>query len=557
MDILGLHSVSHSAAACLIRDGEILAAAEEERFDRIKHSGAFPLNAIRFCLDTARTDLSSVSGIAVAYDPMKVAAYSIVHALAWNGIAQPSEVVRTIRDEWHTLDGVLGARRWLRNGDARLRVQYVSHHLAHAASSFLFSPFNTASILTLDGYGEHTSTMFACGTGKTIRPLGSVSFPSSLGLLYNALTEFLGFRPDAEEGTVMGLAAYGHPEYSELFRRIVRPTPAGFSSDVSYLGHSGQHATAKLRHVLGPPREPGSPVTQREMNIAASLQQTTEEVSIHLARLLHQQDPRDDLCLAGGVALNCVMNGKLLEHTPFKRIFVPPAPGDAGTAMGAAGLLWYRLSGASRLECSPTSFLGPSYDDASVLDAITKAKTPHRRCDDPVAVAADLLHRGQVIGWFQGRMEFGPRALGNRSILASPCVPTMTDFINTRVKFRETFRPLAPAVTEEDASDFFRTLGPSPFMNMSYIVHPEVRAAIPAVVHADGSARVQTVSQNENPQFWQLLKSFQARSGVPVLLNTSFNIRGEPIVNTPSEAVQSYLQTPIDSLIIGNYLLSK
>jgi carbamoyltransferase len=575
MITLGINAVFHDPAACLVRDGVVVAAAEEERFTRIKHgkrpvpfsTWELPFHAIDFCLASAGVHLRDVDHVAYSFDPWLLMDGRRGHST----ITLPLEPsAHPVPEEWTAawdplfLSSIVNAPRHLASGvphhlQARFhgvsasgpwRWHFVPHHLAHAASAFLPSPFEEAAVMTLDGRGELATTCYGVGRGASMEMLGQVEMPHSLGLLYEEVTRHLGFLHSSDEYKVMALASYGSPRYLGAFREAIR------------LGDDGRYTISMeaLQQVLGPPRARGSSVEPRHHDIARSLQAALEETVLSLARWLHGRlEPgpaRAALCLAGGVALNCVMNAALRDQGPFDRLWVQPAAGDAGTALGAALLVDARERGGARSWRMEQAYLGPSYEDGEIESFLRWSGLRFRRMDDVASESAERLARGRVMGWFQGRMEFGPRALGARSILASPLDPAMRDRMN-EIKDREDFRPVAPAVLEEEAAAWFTGAVESPFMLFTWDVRPDRRGRIPAVEHVDGSARIQTVRRDQNPLYHALLQAFRDRTGVPVLINTSFNTRGEPIVCTPRDAVECFWTSPLDDLVIGSFLLSK
>jgi carbamoyltransferase len=431
--------------------------------------------------------------------------------------------------------------------DGPYRWHFVDHHVSHAASAFHASPFQQAAVLTLDGRGERATTTYSVGHGNRLERLGQVDLPHSLGLLYAQVTSYLGFLHCSDEYKVMALASFGKPRYVEEFRHIVR------------VGAEGQYTLEPLclEERFGPPRQRGNPLEQRHYDIAHSLQTVLEETALHLVHWLHEATSADDLCLAGGVALNCVMNARLRDRGPFRRIWVQPAAGDAGTALGAA--LWVDLQerrSEERAYLMDHAFLGPAYGDGEIEQFLQWSKLNYRRLNDIAEETADLLVQDKVIGWFQGRMEFGPRALGARSILASPLHASMQTRLN-EIKDREDFRPVAPVVLEEEADRWFSHASKSPFMLFIYDVLPDKADRIPAVRHVDGTARIQTINRSQNAVYYDLLKAYQKRTGVPVLVNTSFNTQGEPIVCSPRDAVETFWTSPLDALVIGSFLVNK
>ena len=569
MDTLGINAAYHDQAACLVRDGVVLAAAEDERFTHVKHgkrpvpfsTWELPFHAIDYCLREAGITLGDVDHVAYSYDP------DLLLGKHRDAATIPIPLRSAPQDGWENpwdplfLSSIVNAPGQLLDGaphhlqarfrDARSRGHFrwhpVAHHLAHAASAFHASPFDRAAVMTLDGRGERATTGYAVGEGTDLEWLGQVHMPHSLGILYEDVTDYLGFLRSSDEYKVMALASYGRPKYVAEFREIVR------------LGDRGQYTIAPLRleERFGPARLRGGPVEQAHFDIAHSLQVVLEETVIELARWLHGASGCDDLCMAGGVALNCVMNARLRDRGPFRRIWVQPAAGDAGTALGAA--LWIdarERPGAGRDFVMDHAFLGPAYADDEIEAFLRWSKLPYRKLANVAEEAAEILAADRVIGWFQGRMEFGPRALGARSILASPIHPEMQSRLN-EIKDREDFRPVAPVVLEEEAAEWFAGAGVSPFMLFVHDVRPEKADLIPAVRHVDGTARIQTINRAQNPAYYDLIAAFRARTGVPVLVNTSFNTRGEPVVCTPRDAVESFWTSPLDALVIGSFLLEK
>jgi carbamoyltransferase len=573
MYTLGINAAFHDPAACLVRDGVVLAAAEEERFTHVKHgkrpvpftTWELPFHAIDYCLKEAGITLNDVAHVAYSFDPYLLlgkrrddATVPIPlkpgpqpKAKGFDGPWDPLFLASISNAPGFLADGVplhLQARfRGVRLGAEPYRWHWVPHHLAHAASAFNCSPFHRAAVLTLDGRGERATTGYGLGEGNRIEWLGQVQMPHSLGMLYERVTEYLGFLHGADEYKVMALASFGKPRYLAEFRDIIR------------LGARGQYTIGPLRldERFGPARLKGGPLEAKHYDIASSLQVVLEENVLEICKWLHDATGADDLCMAGGVALNCVMNARLRERGPFKRIWVQPAAGDAGTALGAA--LWTDVKVRGTDERAWTmdhAFLGPEASDDEIEGFLKWTKAPYRRLNDVAEETADILAQDKVIGWCQGRMEFGPRALGARSILASPIHADMQARLN-EIKDREDFRPVAPVVLEEEAANWFVNGGYSPFMLFVYDVRPEAAGRIPAVRHVDGTARIQTVNRAQHPRYYDLLKAFQRRTGVPVLVNTSFNTRGEPIVCSVRDTVECFWTSPMDALVIGSFLLEK
>ena len=563
MLVLGLSNM-RDAAAALVRDGWVLAAAEEERFVRIKHVTAFPVNAIAYCLREAGVRLADVDGIAVPWKYWVIgrrAALAMGAMLRSPGLfrVKGRRAVERISREWMELAFLTGRLRG-QVGPLMSRPVYFDHHLCHAASSFFVSPFERAAVLVIDGASEAHTAMLAMGEGNRIRVLHRIDLPHSLGQFYAAMTAFLGFRPDHDEYIVMGLSAHGEPRYADLLRtHILRLIPDGdlrLNTGLLdfHLARVGIFLP-ELQRLLGPNRCPEDDLTQRHRDVAASVQLVLEEAVLHLGRHLKRLTGAEHLCLAGGVAFNCVANSRLVCEAGFSRVFVQPAAGDAGAALGAA-LWWSHRRGEVPRHVMGHAYLGPQYGEEVCRRAIARAgltgkvlPTDHL-CDH---VARELT-RGRLVFWFQGRMEWGPRALGNRSLLADPRREDMRELINAKVKLREPFRPFAPSVLEERAADYFNLSSPSPFMLFTAPVRPSAKGLVPAVVHVDGTARIQTVDRDSNPIFRRLLETFEQMTGVAVLLNTSFNVQ-EPIVCTPDDAVNCFLHTDVDWLVLGNLLV--
>jgi carbamoyltransferase len=572
MYTLGVNAVYHDSAACLVRDGVVLAAAEEERFTRIKHgkrpvpfsTWELPYAAIDYCLRAGDITLADVDFVAYSYDPyllldkhasdatislpLEPSAYPA--STEWESAWDPLFLASIVNAPRHLASGAphhLKARFRGVRADGPFRWRFVEHHIAHAASAFHDSPFERAAVMTLDGRGERATTSYWLGEGNDLERIGQVNYPHSLGLLYEEVTDYLGFLRSSDEYKVMALASYGQPRYLDEFRAMI------------HLGENGQYTIASLRleERFGPARARGGPLTEKHYDLARSLQQALEEAALSLARWLYDVTETDALCLAGGVALNCVMNARLRDRGPFEHIWVQPAAGDSGTALGAA--LWVdalERQATERAYHMEHAFLGPEYSDEEIEAFLRWSKLPYRRMSNIPEETVDLLAADKVIGWFQGRMEFGPRALGGRSILASPISPDMQARLN-EIKDREDFRPVAPVVLEEEAARWFMNAEKSPFMLFVYDVRPEQAERIPAVRHVDGTARIQTINRAQHPLYYDLLRAFQTRTGVPVLVNTSFNTRSEPVVCSPRDAVECFWTSPLDALVIGSFLLQK
>ncbi len=565
--VLGINHNSHDSAASLLVDGEPVAVAEEERFIRKKHAGDVPVHATRFCLERAGVKPRDIDHVAFFYDPYLVMRKRLSLFVRYFP-ASLNLLLDMTAPATHILSMFLGEARLLRRqlfgGDpgCRYRFHYVEHHRAHAASALMLSPFARAAVLSLDGTGEWATTWMGKGEENRLHLLRETTFPHSVGLVYTSVTHYLGFRPWSGEGKVMGLAAYGDPaRYLPAFRQIIRPTPEGFAVDMSYFRYHvrfwREWASQKFVDTFGPPRLPESALERRHEDIAAALQAVTEEIGLHLAGVLQRATGERNLCLAGGVALNCVMNGKILRESPFGDVFVQPMANDAGTSLGAALYVHHVVLGHPRTTALESASLGPEFGAAECAAALQRHPVVFHESDDVARETAALLAEGKIVGWFQGRMEVGPRALGNRSILADPRRAEMKDRVNARVKHREGFRPFAPSVLVERAGEYFEGCRESPYMILNFVVRREKREVIPAVTHVDGTARVQTVAREASPLYYRLIEEFARLTGVPVLLNTSFNVRGEPIVHTPDEAIVGLLGTDMDRLVIGPYVAQK
>jgi carbamoyltransferase len=586
--ILGLSAYYHDAAAALVVDGRVVAAAQEERFTRRRHDERFPAHAARWCLESQGLGLADLDAV-IFYDKPFLKFERLLEtylACAPHGLHSFVAAMPVWIKEKLFLKTEL--RRELRalaaTGSPVPRLLFSEHHLSHAASAFFPSPFERAAVLCLDGVGEWATASAWVGEGARLRPLWELHFPHSLGLLYSAFTYYTGFKVNSGEYKMMGLAPYGEPRFADLIRRHLVDVKADgtFRLDMRYFGYAtGLRMTTEHFHALfgGPPRGPGDPVDQRTMDLAASIQQVTDDIVLRLARTLRRETGERNLCLAGGVALNCVSNGLLLREGVFDDLWIQPAAGDAGGALGAALLAWHE-SGGSRVrdgdgDAMSGACLGPEWSDDAAEAFCREQGLPYERLGPgPMAErVSGLLASGAIVGWMQGRMEFGPRALGNRSILADPRNPAMQRDLNLKIKFRESFRPFAPAVLAEEVQAHFELDRPSPYMLLvAPVRHAEaaprveggpaglerlraVRSPLPAVTHVDRSARVQTVDRRTNARFHGLIDAFRRITGVPVLVNTSFNVRGEPIVCSPTDAYQCFMGTAIDALVIGPCLL--
>jgi carbamoyltransferase len=579
--VLGINAYHGDVAAAVLRDGELVAAVEEERFRRIKHYAGFPRDAIRACLAIAGAEPRDIDAFAVSRDPKahlwRKGVFALKHRPSLSLIRDRAANAMSVR---HIADACASAMG-LEQSHVAGRIHYVEHHAAHLASSFFASPFDDAAVCAIDGFGDFVSTSTGVGRGPCIAIQNRVFFPHSLGLLYLALTQFLGFPKYGDEFKVMGLAPYGEPSFADKIRQVVHVGEHGeLCLDLSYFTHwsggmamtwddgepeIGRVFTPKLEALLGPARRPEDPLEPRHEALAASLQRVYEEMAFAILRALHTRVRNPRLCLAGGCAMNSVANGKIRSETPFADLYIQPAAGDNGTALGAALHVWHQLGGNRRFQMRH-GYWGPQFDEASIAAAIDarQREIEARHCarsriaseEHLCEWTASRIADGNVVGWFQGRMEWGARALGNRSIVADPRRRDMRDIINVRIKYRERFRPFAPSVAVEALNDFFVDAVPDPFMIQVYPVRPEKRDVIPAVTHVDGSGRLQTVSRETNPRYWSLIQAFARKTGVPVLLNTSFN-ENEPIVLTPDEALDCFLRTDMDVLVMGSHVLEK
>jgi carbamoyltransferase len=561
MKILGINHSNDSAAA-LVVDGRVIAASQEERFTRLKHDAGFPDKAIDFCLKSQGLKLADLDAIGFFWNPG-------IHAEA-----PPRRMVNSVRHHLEYLygvpsrlipelgEGVSSVEQIIHLASGgKLAIHYITHHLCHAAAAFFTSPFEDAAILTADGYGERQSTTIYRGTGTKLELLAEVDFPHSIGSLYAALTDYLGFRANSGEGKVMGLASYGSPsEYVGKLLKLISFTERGFELDLSYFEyfHDRPHRySQKLVDLLGLPRLPESAIDKRHQDISFALQAVTEEAMLHLADMARKLTSAKNLCVAGGVALNCVANGRMQRETPFEKFFFYPAAGDTGTSVGAALVVEHLLNGGERSMEVASEYLGQGFTSAQVKAVLDRGQLRYHTLENPELVAARMVADGLIIAWFQGRAEFGPRALGNRSILADPRGKDMKDVLNAKVKFREVFRPYAPSVLEESCGKYFGSPVPSPYMLRAYPTLPELIDKLPAITHVDGTARVQTVSEQQNPRYYRLIKEFGRLTGIDCVLNTSFNIRGEPIINTVDEAIKCLMTTGLDALFVEDFLVVK
>ena len=561
MKVLGLN-FSNDAAAALVVDGVVVGAVQQERFSRQKHDASFPAAAVNWCLREGGLTLQDVDAVGFFWNPG-------IHAEPSNHrmTAVPRDHLEYLYSvPVHLMRHFDGAsvdrveQTFHLRGGHKLSMHFLQHHLCHAAGALFRSNFERAAILTVDGYGERASTHLARGVGREIETLLEVEFPHSLGSFYAAITQYLGFKANSGEGKVMGLASYGTPRYADALRPMVQLHDGGFDLDLSYFSYflpRRRRYTDRLVRLLGPERVPESAIEARHQDIAASLQLVTEEALVHLAKLARTLSGEDNLAMSGGVALNCVGNGRIAREAGFAHCYFMPAASDAGTALGAALYVSHCLGDVPRVLQPETDALGPQFSDAQIEEVLRVSGCSYSRPPSIAEAAADLLADGKILGWFQGRAEYGPRALGNRSILADPRAASMKDVLNARVKFREYFRPFAPVVPEEHAEAFFGVGHRTPYMLEAHPVPMERRAQLGAVTHVDGTARVQTIRRDQNAPYYDVVSAFGRRTGVPVLVNTSFNIRGEPVVNSVAEALRCYFTTDMDALALGPFLLVK
>ena len=578
MIVLGINAYHANASAAILVDGRLIAAVEEERLNRVKYAAGLPSRAIQYCLNAAGAKLTDVDHIAVPRDPWARIGTKLRFAIRMPRFAMERAKVAA---RFGGLKEELGAALEIDPQNIRAQFHRIEHHRAHLASTFFVSPFERAAVLSADGLGDFASTMWGTGEGSNLHITGSVAFPHSLGMFYTAMTQYLGFRKFGEEYKVMGLAAYGSPMHRNEFRDIVQAAnPLGVRLNLRYFTHhkSGPEMTwnrsdetpvvgniisKELEKRFGPARDPEQPIEQHHKDFAASMQLRLEEVMLANVNALHKQTKAKALCLAGGVAFNCIANGKILEQTPFERIYIQPAAGDGGLSIGAAFAVYHEILGKARSFQMDHPFWGPGFETTEIRNAVTM----HRSSNSDVQIAeldeealvrvtAKHISQGKVLGWFQGRAEWGPRALGNRSILADPRRAEMKETLNRRIKHREIFRPFAPSILEEFVGEYFEQTHTSPFMTFAYPVRVSKRTVIPAPTHVDGTARLQTVNREAHPLYWRLLRAFGELTGVPVLLNTSFN-DNEPIVCRPQEALACFERTKMDVLVLGNFILEK
>lgn len=580
--ILGINAFHGDASACLLKDGQLIAAAEEERFRRIKHWAGFPSEAIQYCLSEASIGISQVEHIAINRDPsanlLQKALFAFLKKPSLSAITDRLKNAGKVKDVTELLNHSLGKSK----DQVSAKIHHIEHHLAHLGSSFFVSPYQQAAVVSVDGFGDFVSTMWGTGDDTSITIKDKVHFPHSLGLFYLAITQYLGFPHYGDEYKVMGLAPYGQPVHLGSMRRIVKLLPKGlFELNLDYFSHHsegvamvwddgepkiGKVFTDQLEKLLGPSRNSGEELTQYHKDIAASAQAMYEEAFFHLLNHVASETKMNSLALAGGCAMNSVANGKIFNHTPFKEVYIQPAAGDSGGSIGAAYAVWHQLLNHPRAFVMHHSYWGPSYSANQIQSLLQErsndigtAQCTITRYDNELPLCqrtAQAISEGKVIGWFQGRMEWGPRALGNRSILGDPRRADMKDILNLKIKRRESFRPFAPSILRESTGAWFDVDCDVPFMLQVFQIKEEKWQLIPAVTHVNGSGRLQTVTELQNPRYYKLIKSFEGISGVPILLNTSFN-ENEPVVCKPEEALDCFLRTQMDILVLGDYVIER
>ena len=563
--VLGINSVGYNTSSALLRDGKVVFAVEEERLIREKRTRNFPFQGIREALKVSGLQFDDLDAVAISWNPaINLEALNLPQSSRARYYGEifysvPNQLMSLKRGNFSSL-----SQQIIDFMDGKkLTIYYVTHHLAHAAT-FFYSPFEQSAVMTVDAFGEKHCVLFAKGIDNKLKILWAQEFPHSLGSFYSAMTEYLGFKTRSDEWKVMGASAYGDPKrfYNKLRSIILLKKLGGFELDLSYFNHYQFYRpllySSKLTQLLGlSPNNPGEPLTQDYFDFAAAVQKVLEDVYFHLLNQLYEETKLDNLVLSGGTALNSVANGKILEKCPFKNIFVPPMPDDSGTSLGAAHYVYNQVWEHPRNYVMESNYFGPEYTNESVEEHLKKFKISYRILTNPAKTGAELIASGKIIGWFQGRLEFGDRALGNRSILADPRYSSMKDKVNETIKYREPFRPFAPSILVEFLEKYFVKASPTPFMEKVFLIRKKMQNIIPAVTHEDGTGRLQTVDKKQNPLYRQLIEEFYKLTGVPVVLNTSFNLNGEPIVCSPLDALRTFYSSGLDVLIIGNYLVEK
>lgn len=575
MYILGLNAYHGDSSACIYKDGTLIAATEEERIRRVKHWAGLPTEAIKFCLDEANIQLSDIDYVTVSRDPKAKLGEKVIRTLK-NGIS-----LKAVKDRGANSIKITGIKKDIADAlgfdlkHVKAKVKFIEHHRSHMASSYHVSPFQEAAILSIDGMGDFTSTMRGIGRGNSIEVIDSVSYPHSIGIFYTSFTQYLGFPHYGDEYKVMGLSPYGSPKYTDkVWDVIIKKNNGLFELNPIYFKHfkegvamSWESGSPEIGRIFsdafiaqfGPIRKKGEEMTQYHKDLASSVQRVTEEVIFMMAEDLYQKTGLKNLCITGGVAQNSVANGKILANTSFEHLFVPPAGHDAGTSVGSALYHYHVNLENDRLPFQHQAYTGACFDKNDIQSFLDSERIKYNFIEDDeqlIDSVANFLHQGKVIGWFQGRAEFGPRALGNRSIIVDPSRDDAKELLNSKIKRRESFRPFAPSILKEATKDYFEVIDDVPFMEKVYQIKKEKRSVIPAVTHVDGSGRLQTVSMEDNPKYYKLIKKFSSLSGIPILLNTSFN-ENEPIVNTPKHAYDCFARTNMDILVLGNFILSR
>ena len=562
--ILGLNSAGFSTSSALIVDGEVAFAAEEERLIREKRTRRFPVQGVRQALKTADLNLDDLDAVAVAWNPaINLESFNLPHSQRARYLGEifynvPNHLMALKESNSASL-----SRQTIEFLDGNeLDIYYVTHHLSHA-SSFFISPYEQAAIMTVDAFGEKHCVMFSEGKDTQLNSLWSQEFPHSLGSFYSAMTSLLGFKSQSDEWKLMGASSYGDPNrFYKTLKSIVFLKEEGFELDLSYFNHYQFHRpglyTPKLIQLLGlSPNQRDQPLSQEYYDLAATAQRIAEDIYFHLLNQLHRRTQQDKLVLAGGVALNSVANGKILEKTPFKEVFIPPVPDDSGGSLGSAYYVYHQIKGQPRHYVMRSNYYGPGFSNSEIQTALNKFKVKYTVVENPALAAAELIAGGQIVGWFQGRMEFGDRALGNRSILADPRDAKMKDKVNETVKYREPFRPFAPSILLEYVDEYFVNATPTLFMEKVFPIRTEKQHLIPAVTHVDGTGRLQTVTKEQNALYWQLIHEFHKLTNIPVVLNTSFNLKGEAIVASPQDALRTFFSSGLDILVMGDCLIEK
>ena len=565
--ILGICSDVFITSAVLLEDGKIVAGAPEERFNRQKLYRGFPMNAVKYCLKEAGCSLEDIDVVALGWNPglhVKPPSARFGSVVRWRGEhlhAIPHALLALAKNKH--VDYIEQSLKQQKND---IKIIYITHHRAHAANAFFISPFIEAAILTIDGRGEEDTAGFFIGRGNTIEEIQEVKLPHSLGLFYGAFTEFLGFTPHSDEWKVMALASktFKKNKYHDKVKKLITLLPNGtFELDLSYFSYYLNDRNAwyspKFVECFGSPRLPDDELTDRHYAIAAALQKVSEETALHMLQWLYEKTGMENLALSGGFFMNSVFNGKIAHSTNFKNVFISSCPDDSGTSWGAALYVYNHIYQKAEREIQTHNYFGPQFSDSDIEQTLKKYKIPYKKLRNIEKYAARLIADGKIVGWFQGRMEFGQRALGNRSIVADPRDPTMKDKVNNAVKYRETFRPFAPSILEERVAEYFECEKDAkvPFMEKVFMIRPEKRKVIPAVTHIDGSGRLQTVGKTCNPRYYKLISEFNKITGVPVVLNTSFNLKGEPIVCSPTDAIRTFFSCGLDALVLGNYVVMK